>query len=260
MNGLAVAAAPRWATQWGFVLVRYLTLSRRNPSTLLVSAVQPLVYLLLFGPVLTGVANLNGGGPRSVYAVYVPALTVQLALFGGAFTGLTLLSEFRQGVLERMAATPLAPSAMLAGRITRDCTLLTGQAVILLLVALPLGARWSPASALACLGLVPLVGAALSALSYGIASLTLNEGTLSTVFNLVLLPVLLLSGVLLPLTLAPHWLAESARLNPLSYVVNGSRAAFAGSFTGSLVTAYVVGAVLTVTAFIAAVWALRRRP
>jgi ABC-2 type transport system permease protein len=259
MSGLAVAA-PRWTAQWHFVLVRYLTLSRRNPTTLLVSAVQPLIYLLLFGPVLTGVANLNHGGPRSVYAVYVPALTIQLALFGGAFTGLTLLSEFRQGVLERMAVTALAPSALLAGRITRDCVLLTGQAVILLLISLPMGARWSVPAALACLGLVPLVGAALSALSYAIACRTLNEGTLSTVFNLVLLPVLLLSGVLLPLTLAPRWLAETARLNPLSYVVSGSRAAFTGSFTGSLVAAYAISAGLAAVAFGVAVWALQRRP
>lgn len=189
----------------------------------------------------------------------MPALVIQLALFGGAFTGLTLLTEFRQGVLERMMATPLSRSALLAGRVVRDTALLVLQAVILMLASLVLGNALRPLGALLVLGLVALVGVTLSSLSYLVALLTYNEGSLSTIFNVALLPVLLLSGTLLPMSLAPQWLYWLSRIDPLSYVVDGARAGFLDHVGLQVALAYGVIAVLAGLTSGLAVRAMGRR-
>ncbi|GAA2319215.1 ABC transporter permease [Nonomuraea roseoviolacea subsp. roseoviolacea] len=236
-----------------------MTLSFRNPTTLLVSALQPLLYLFLFGPLLTGVTSLTADGRRTAYDIYVPALVLQLALFGGAFTGLTLLTEFRQGVLERMMATPIPRSALLAGRILRDTSLLVAQSVILICCSLVLGVRFAIGDVLTVLGMVALVAVTLSALSYYVALRTYNENSLSTVFNVALLPVLLLSGTMLPMTLAPEWLFWLSRADPLSYVVDGARAAFVGGHGWEVATAFGVVGTLACLTFLLAVRALSRR-
>lgn len=244
-------------SQFSVVFSRYATLSMRNPATIAISAVQPLVYLFLFGPLLTGIHNFSGG-PRSAYAIYVPGLLIQQALFGGAFTGLTLMTEFRLGVLERMLATPLRRATMLSGRIARDTALLIVQGIVLVLMSLFLGARYSPLAALSAMGLVALIGIALSGLSYLTALRTFNEGTLSTVFNLILLPVLLLSGALLPVTLGPPWLRVVSRLDPLSYVVNAARTPFHSEYGGQFLIGYAVAGAIAIAAFAACLRELRR--
>jgi ABC-2 type transport system permease protein len=241
------------------VFTRYATLSIRNPTTLAISAMQPLLYLFLFGPLLTGITNLSVGGSPTAYDIYVPALVIQLALFGGAFTGLTLLTEFRQGVLERMMATPLPRTALLAGRVARDTLLLVAQSIILMVSSLVLGARSTVGGAVVALGLVALVGVALSALSYFVALRTYNEGSLSTIFNIALLPVLLLSGAMLPMTLAPTWLYWLSRVDPLSYVVDGARAAFVGGPGGPVLVAVAVAVALAAAAFVLAARLMSRR-
>lgn len=258
-HGRPAYGARRWTALFAAVLGRYVTLSMRNPMTLAISFVQPLLYLFLFGPLLTGISDLHANGQRDAYTIYVPALVIQLALFGGAFTGLTLLTEFRQGVLERMMATPLSRSALLAGRVIRDTALLVVQAVILVIASLVLGDRFTAIDALPALGLVALVGVTLSSLSYLVALMTYNEGSLSTIFNVALLPVLLLSGTMLPMTLAPRWLYALSRINPISYVVDGARTAFAGAYTWRAGLAYAVIGVLAVVTFTLAVRVMNRR-
>jgi ABC-2 type transport system permease protein len=256
MDTMLTSFRADWS-QFCMVFGRYVRLSLHNPGTVAISAVQPLIYLFLFGPLLTGIHNFSGG-PRSAYAVYVPGLLIQQALFGGAFTGLTLMTEFRLGVLERMLATPLRRAILLCGRIARDAALLLVQGIVLAVMSLVLGARYPVLAAVCALGLVALIGIALSALSYLIALLTYNEATLSTVFNLILLPVLLLSGALLPVTFGPTWLHVASRLDPVSYLVNGARATFHSVYGGQLVIGYAVALAMATAAFAICLRVLRR--
>lgn len=189
----------------GFSYQRYMRMTIRNPKAVVAATVQPVVYLFLFGPVLTGLSNL-APTPTGAYNVYLPGLLIQQALFGAAFSGLALMSEYRLGVLERLLATPLDRTGWLAGRVLRDVTVTVAQCVLLLVLAPVLGARFSLLAALVALGLAALVAPTLSSCSYLIAIRTRDEGTLSNVFNIVLLPVLLLSGAMIPVTLGPIWL------------------------------------------------------
>ena len=83
---------------------------------------------------------------------------------------------------------------------------------------------------LVLLALVAMLGVALSSFSYAAALKLKSEDALAQLLNSVSVPALLLSGILLPMSLAPKWLYNISRANPFSYVVDGSRAAFRGDY------------------------------
>src|SRR5664279_2710632 len=126
-------------TDTWLIFQRSLTLSLRNPVWVIMGILQPILYLLLFGPLLTNVAKMPGFPPGGAFNVFVPGLLVMTALFGSAFVGFGLCDEIREGVIERMAVTPMSRVAMLLGRSLRDVVLLLAQALILVGLAIPFG-------------------------------------------------------------------------------------------------------------------------
>jgi ABC-2 type transport system permease protein len=209
---------------------RSLMLTLRNPIWVFVGMTQPIFFLVLFGPLLEGAAVAAGGSGQAAYNVFVPGLLVYLALFTTAFVGFSLIAEMRAGVVERMRVTPVSRLAMLLGRSLRDVTILVVQAALLIVVAIPFGLSIDAQGVAVTLLLVALVGLFLSPLSYALGLLTGDEDSFAPILNLALMPILLLSGVLLPLTFAPDWLQTLADLNPLSHAVEAARALFNGQF------------------------------
>ncbi|MBL7498371.1 ABC transporter permease [Frankia sp. CNm7] len=212
----------------------------REPSWIIIGLIQPLFYLYLFGPLLD-----NGGVTRDLPAgtsswdFFVPGLLVQLVLFNSAFNGFALLSEMRAGVLERLSVTPISRLALLLGRAGRDATLVVIQGAILVGLAIPLGLHLHSGFAVAALLLLALA-VALSCLGYGLALVLRSEDALAPVLQGVTLPVMLLSGIFLPLTFAPAWLDNTAEAIPLRHTTDAVRALMLGS--GS----YWIGIVVTV--------------
>jgi ABC-2 type transport system permease protein len=214
---------------------RSLMLTLRNPVWVFVGLTQPIFFLLLFGPLLRGLAGQAGLSESSAYNVFVPGLLIQTALFGTAFVGFGLIAELRAGVIERMRVTPLSRLAMLLGRALRDVTILTAQSLLLVLLSIPFGLTIDLAGLVVVLSLVALIGLLIAPLSYALALAVKSEDALAPVVNLVTLPLLLLSGVLLPLALAPSWLRTIASFNPLSHAVDAARALFNGQFSDPVV-------------------------
>ena len=140
--------------------------------------------------------------------------------------------------------TPVSRLALLLGRVLRDASLLGLQGCVLLLLALVLGLRAPVAGLILALGLVVVLGIALSSLSYALGLVTRQEFVFAPFLNMVLVPVLLLSGILLPMTMAPDWLRTLSRFNPLSHIVDAIRDAFLGRY----LTVHVVGGTLAVVA------------
>ena len=207
------------------VFTRQMTLVLRNPVWLIVGLMQPLYFLLLFGPLLKGVPNLPGG---NAYQFFVPGLLVQLAMFGTLFVGFALIAELRAGIIERMRVTPVSRLALLLGRSGRDIVTLLAQAAIMTALSLPFGLTvkvWDLLLAFAMLGLIALM---LSAISYALALKLRSEDALAPLINAVSMPVLLLSGILLPMQFGPAWLRTLAKWNPFSWAADGARALFNG--------------------------------
>ena len=234
----------QFLTDTWLVFSRGMRLSLRNPVWVILGLMQPILYLILFGPLLEPVASAPGFPPGSAWQVFVPGLLVQLGIFGAAFAGFGLIAEWRSGVVERMRVTPASRGSLLLGRVLRDVVVILVQGALLSVVAVAFFGLEAPVEGLAIgVVIVGLLGGAFSALSYGAALKLKSEDSFAPVVNGLILPVLLLSGILLPMTLAPGWLQTMADVNPLTHIVDGVRALYRGDL-GS--TDAWLGAVLTI--------------
>jgi ABC-2 type transport system permease protein len=219
------------ARDTGTIFLRAMRLSLRNPAWLFISLMQPILYITLFGPLLKPLSSQLGG--RNAYQVFVPGMLVQLGIFGALFVGFGLIAEWRAGVVESQRVTPASRTALLLGRVLRDVVVLEVQGVLLVLVSYGLGLRAPIGGILLTLLVIALLGAAFSAVSYALALTLKSEDAFAPLLNAVVLPILLLSGILLPMSLAPGWLQGISDVNPLKHVVEGTRSFFAGDYSSS---------------------------
>ena len=212
------------------VFSRAMRLSLRNPTWIVIGLSQPILYVVLFGPLLEKIGGQLGGDP---WQVFVPGMLVQLGMFGAMFVGFGLVAEYRAGVIEAMRVTPASRTALLLGRVMRDVVVLVVQALLLVLVSIPFGFRAPVGGVLLGLLLVGLLGAAFASLSYAAALVLKSEDALAPLLNGLAIPMLLLSGIMLPMSLAPGWLQRVSDINPLKHVVEGARAIFRGDIGSS---------------------------
>ncbi len=210
------------------VFRRAMTIALQNPVWIFVSIFQPILYLTLFGPLLERVAQVPGFPPGDAWLVFVPGLLVQLGIFGAFFVGFGIIAEWREGVIERMMATPARRTALITGRVLRDVVMITMQGLILIGAGFLFGLRVSALEIVASLGIIALLAAAFSYLSYAAGLILKSEDALAPLINMFALPILLLSGILLPMSLAPRWLQIFSDFNPIKHVVDATRAIFRG--------------------------------
>ncbi len=240
------------------VFVRELLLVLRDPFSLVFSLLQPLVFLALFGPLLAGSVGAAALG-TSTLQWFLPGVLVMISLFGTSMTGSNLLYEMQTGSFERTLVTPLTRSSLLVGRALKELAPLVVQATLVCLVAIPFGFQLHPGPALIGLALLGVFGVGLGALSYAlaIASRT-KEWMFWTVQQSLLFPLLILSGMMLPLDSGPQWMRVAALFNPLSYLVAGERALFSGQFTSAVTGAVAAAVGVCVLGLTVGIRALRR--
>ena len=232
------------------MFVRNMQHTLRNPIFILVSMFQPMLYLLLFMPLLENLGGVPGLPAGRTVDIFIPGLLVMLALFGSAFVGFSLIDELRTGVIERFLVTPVKRSSILLGRVLRDASVLVAQCVLITLVAIPFGLSVNVAGFLLSLVLYGLIGITMASMSYSFALIYKSEDNLAPTLNTITLPISLLSGIILPLILAPIWLQNVAKINPFSYAVNASRALFAGNFQSiDIIEGFVIIALLAIVMF-----------
>ncbi len=230
----------KFARDVWLVFGRYFGLFIRNPVWVVIGVVQPLLYLVLFAPLLKPLANSPGFPPGGAYNVFVPGLLVQLGMFGAAGVGFSLIAELRMGVIERLRVTPVSRVALLLGRALRDILSILVQSLILILLALPFGLSINPVGVVVVLALIALIGLLTASVAYAVALWLRSEDSYAPLIFTSTLPILLTSGVLLPLGFAPQWLKNVALFNPLSYAVNAARDIFLADLSNPDVTKGVV--------------------
>jgi len=245
----------RFLQEFRLLFVRSVLGSLRNPVWLFLGLFQPALYLLLFAPLLGGLGNVPGFPPGGAYAVFTPGLLVMVALYSTAFAGFGLVDQIRSGLVERLLVTPASRLAILLGYVVRDVVTLIVQAGILIGLALIMGLKVNLAGLLVAFVMVVLTGMLMASCSYALALLLRREDSLASIINTVATPLLLLSGITLPLSLAPRIIRSIATVNPLAYEVTAGRALFQGNFTDS---AILVGILfLAGLAALSFVWAAR---
>ena len=221
----------RFWRESNIVFRRQLRMNLRNPAWVLIGAFQPVLYLLLFGPLLKPL--ITQFGATNAYTFFVPGMLVQLGIFGAFFAGFSLIGEWREGVIEAERVTPANRTALLVGRLYRDLLQLLVQAFILIGLGYALGMDASVTGLVVGVLLTLLIGGACAAASNALALTTKSEDVMAPVINVVMMPVLLLSGILLPMTIGPAWLLRASDFMPIRHVVDAVRSAFAGDLTSS---------------------------
>jgi ABC-2 type transport system permease protein len=223
--GAAVRLASRIAT---FCLVELQRL-RHDRSELVTRAIQPILWLVIFGKTFSRIHAIpTGNVPYLDYLA--PGVIAQSALFVAIFYGIQIIWERDAGVLTKLLVTPTPRVALVAGKAFAAGVRAIAQAVVVIVVAALLGVAftWNPLRLLAVLGVVVLGAAFFSCLSVTIAGLVLKRDRLMGIGQAVTMPLFFASNALYPVSIMPGWLRALSYANPLSYEVSALRALLLG--------------------------------
>ncbi|HWM15177.1 MAG TPA: ABC transporter permease, partial [Microbacterium sp.] len=154
--------------------------------------------------------------------------------------------EIMTGAFERILATPLSRPALMIGRALKEMTPLVVQAAVITLVAVPFGFELFPAHIVVGLLILGVFGIGVGALSYALAiAARKTEWIFWAVQQSLLFPLLILSGMMLPLETGPEWMRVASKFNPLTYIVDAERTLFSGTFADTDVLLGAMAAVVT---------------
>lgn len=213
-------------SETGLLFKRRMTETIRSPIWLFTGLTTPLLYLALFAPLLGGIPTVGGAG---VADAFVPGLLALFALNSGTGIGWTVIFELKAGVIERFRVSPASRFSLLMGNVLKDIVMFLLPALIVIVVSGFAGFHIHVGGLAVLLFLLSLLTAVVSAASSSLGLLFKDIGTLAAVVTGLQLPIMLLAGVLLPISFGPTWLQVLAHLNPAYYVVEASRVLASGT-------------------------------
>ena len=215
------------ARQTGYMTVRHLRELWRQPWFVGVTLVQPVIWLLLFGALFKRVVEIPGFHGGSYIAFLAPGIVVMTAMFNSAWSGMALIEDINRGVTARFLVSPVSREALIAGRIVKEAVVVVIQSLIIVALALVVGASFpgGPAGVAALLAVSALLGATFGALSNGFGLIMRQEEALIGAVQFIVLPLTFLSVTFLQANLMPRWMAHVADFNPVNWAVVAGRAA-----------------------------------
>ncbi len=202
----------------------------RNPAWLFVSLATPLLYLALFTPLLRGLPGVAGKGTGAVMDEFLPGILALLAFSAGMGPGFNVIFELQSGVVERFRVTPTSRLALLLGPILASVAGMFVFDVVLVGVGAAFGFSVHLAELAVLAVLAGLLAVTSAAFSMATALTRKEIQGFAAVVQGLQLPVLLLAGVLLPISLGPTWLKVIGHLDPLYYLVEAARGLAVGHF------------------------------
>ncbi len=245
------------AVLWG----RNLRKLVRVPTLVFFSLFQPLLFLLLFSQVFSGLANLPGF-PTDDYLQFILPTVVGLTALNSAFqSGMGMVTDIDDGLLDKFLIAPIRRSSILLGKVFADATRMAIQALILVAIGLLMGASIKTGflGVLAMAAIAVLFGIAWAGISNVIALQTRNAEATMLIGILITFPILFLSTGFMPKVLLPDWLEIVATFNPITYLVDALRALVnTGWAWGDIGQALAVTAGLSVVTLTAATRSFRR--
>ena len=201
----------------------------RNPFVLVVSLVQPIIFLVLFtqvfGRIATGAIN-RGAGAISYETYLVPAIVIQVSLAAAITSGIGLVNDIEEGMFEKVLVTPMNRTAVFAGKTAAEVLRIAAQTAIILGLGVALGAEIATGivGALGIIGVGIVFSLWFVSLSNSLAVITRDQESTIIAMNLLQFPLLFLSSAFLPLEALPEWIRTFARYNPITYGVDAARA------------------------------------
>jgi ABC-2 type transport system permease protein len=198
---------------------------RHDPMDLVSRAVQPILWLLLFGQVMGHVRGLATGG-GSYIDFLAPGVLAQSVLFVAIFYGLSAIWERDLGVLHRYLVSPAPRSALVIGKALASSVRGLAQSLVIYVCAalLGVGLSFNPVHILGVAAFVVLASAMFSTFSLVIACLVKTRERFMGIGQFLTMPIFFASNAIYPISMMPPWLRLISRINPLSYEVDGLRA------------------------------------
>jgi ABC-2 type transport system permease protein len=227
----ALASSPlaRIATGTAAMAQAEMRKLRHDHLDIITRSVQPLLWLFIFGTALRNNHSLTAGAHE--YRAYLaPGVMAQAAMFIAIFFGLAVIWERDVGQLQRLLATPLSRSSIVLGKAAGACVRAFVQALLLLIVLAAFGidVRWSVTGVLGTLAMLMLGTAAFACMSMLLAAVVKERERFMGIGQLIMMPLFFASSALYPLSIMPGWLRVIARVNPLTYEVQGLRQMLVG--------------------------------
>jgi ABC-2 type transport system permease protein len=209
------------------VTLRGLRVFARQPAYLGMTLTQPIIWLLLFGALFKAVTNIPGFEGGSYIDFLTPGIVVMLAVSSAGWTGMGLIEDIHSGVMDRQLASPVWRGALNAGTVLYSVLTILVQTVLIVLLALALGANYSGGVGGVALLIVvaALLAAAFASLSNAVAVLGRQRETLIGAVTFVTLPLTFLSSALMQRSLAPDWIQTVSKFNPVDWAVEAGRSA-----------------------------------
>jgi ABC-2 type transport system permease protein len=218
-----------------------------NPYQLIISLIQPVVWLGIFGKALNFGSFISSSGASqaqqdaimkatfgttSYFSFLSVGMLAMIILFTAAFSGMSVVFDRRFGFLNKALSTPVSRGAIVTSKVLQSGIRSLIQAAIVLVIAVVLGmdtSSFSVGGILGAFALLFLMAFALSSLFVTLALRSSDWQTQMAIINLLNLPLIFASNALFPVKIMPTWLQYVVKANPVSYAIDGARQLLLGS-------------------------------
>jgi ABC-2 type transport system permease protein len=228
------------ATHTSLMTGRQLRALARQPAYLVISLIQPVIWLFLFGSLFRKIVELPGFGTSSYLDYLVPGVVIMSALSTSMWSGMTVLEEIDRGIMDRFLVLPLHRSAIINASVIMQSIMTTVQSVIIVALGWAAGAHY-PGGVAGVLVLIAgsvLIAIVFSAFSNTVGMLARQRETIIGINTFLLLPLTFLSSAFIVTALMPHWMRNVADGNPVNWALEAGRAAMSASPDWSRVLAW----------------------
>ncbi|MCX5556336.1 ABC transporter permease [Streptomyces sp. NBC_00038] len=214
-------------SQTWYMTQRQLMVFVRQPAFLLITLIQPVVWLFLFGNLFKKVVELGGFGTTSYLDYLVPGVVVMSALSSNMWAGMTTLDEIQRGTLNRFLTTPVSRAALMNGNVVNNGLVTALQSVIIGLLGLLGGAEYPGGIGGVLILIVAsvLLGTIFGALSNALGMLVQERESIIGINTFLLLPLTFLSTAFMAPSQMPGWMRHIADFNPLNWAMVAGRSA-----------------------------------
>ena len=221
---------------------------RHDPTELVMRAVQPVLWLLVFGQVINRTHSIPSGDLPYIDFL-APGILAQSVLFIAIFSGMSLIWERDLGIIHKFLASPTPRTALALGKALSGGVRALPQCILVYILAAILGVKidWNPLALVGVLTAILLGAAAFSAFSLIIALLVKTRERFMGIGQVLTMPFFFASSAIYPINVMPGWLKVIAHGNPLTYEVDALRTLMLRDFTSSFGLALDFGVLVAVT-------------
>jgi ABC-2 type transport system permease protein len=223
-----------------YLTVRQLRNFLRQPWYVALTLAQPIIWLLLFGALFKKIVEIPGFTTTSYITFLTPGVVVMSAMFAGGWSGMGVIDDLDRGVMDRFLVAPTSRGAVMLGRIAPQVLTTIIQTVIIVVLALFVGGRFTGGVGGVVMLIVvsALLSVSFGSLSNGLALLLRREESVIAAVNFVLLPLTVLTSAFLQQNLAPQWIQDIARYNPANWAIVAGRTALTSGASSGTVLAH----------------------